>query len=296
MNSRTSSAKSDRLAAIIEFGRHHRATGDIDPSYPVLRGLMADLGLGTDDSLWLLALYVACYHLPVAVAAFLAHPEPGPVGPLPCGTERRGHRSPQALAAHLAAYLRLTQAGQAAYWCDGLGPDPAANFRLLYGRALACHGNGRWAAFKWVDLLLHTGAVAAPIAFPSAFLEESSGPRSGLAEVYPAARTGRLGVWAGLLRREFAAAGEPVPWDELETILCDFHSLCHGRYYVGHDIDEMLGRIHTTNLPKEAQRSLYAARAAAFPPAYLGELGGWSGVDKERNRAYRDTGAILLRP
>lgn len=285
------------MSDILTFGRAHRETGDIDPSYPVLKALIARFGLSVDAGLWLLALYVACYHLPVAVAAFLRSPEPRlPEAPLPCGTERRGHRNPPALRAHLEDYLARTVSGQAAYWATGLGAGGRQNFTLLYDRALAFHGNGRWAAFKWVDLLLHTGVLGVPITFPSMFLEESSGPRAGLALVFPqAAIFGRLGPWATVLRSHFHQAGVPVTWDELETILCDFHSLAHGRYYVGHDIDEMLERIHRTDLPAEALDALLAARRAAFPAAYLGELGGWEGVDKERNRAYRDTGRILLR-
>ena len=37
------------------------------------------------------------------------------------------------------------------------------------------------------------------------------------------------------------------------------------------------------------------ARYGAFPHQYLGEMNGWSGPDKERQKVYRDTGRIVLR-
>lgn len=286
------------VADIIAFGRAHVASGDIDPTYPVLRHIVRSWALTPDEALWLTNLYVAYYHLPSALMAFRMQPNPRLALPeealtLPCGTERRGHRSPKALAAHLDAYRRATYPSQTGYWCEGLTEDRTRNFAIVYRQALQLHGNGRWAAFKLADLYLH--ALDMPLDFPSMFLEESSGPRAGLALLYPEAAAGRLGPWALILRNAFAASGLPLSWDQLETVLCDFHSLAADRYYVGHDIDEMQARAFDTDLTVTELELVLEARRASFPPAYLGEAGGWRGVDKERNRAYRTTGQILLR-
>lgn len=286
------------VADIIAFGRAHIASGDIDPTYPVLRHIVRSWGLTANEALWLTNLYVAYYHLPSALIAYRMQPNPALALPeealtLPCGTERRGHRSPKALKLHLDSYRRATYPRQTGYWCEGFTLDRTRNFHIVYRKASQLRGNGRWAAFKLADLYLH--ALEMPLDFPSMFLEESSGPRAGLALLYPEAAAGRLTPWAILLRNEFAASGVPVSWDRLETILCDFHSLAAGRYYVGHDIDEMQARLFAADLTVTELELLLEARRASFPAAYLGELGGWRGVDKERNRAYRDTGQILLR-
>jgi hypothetical protein len=81
---------------------------------------------------------------------------------------------------------------------------------------------------------------------------------------------------------------------QVETSLCDFHSLTKGGYYLGHDIDAMQEQLHTT--PSDLTPQAVAARLGTIPAAYLGEVGGWSGVDRDRRRAYRDTGRILERP
>jgi hypothetical protein len=289
-------ADSARLEAdIVRFGRHHRASGDIDPTYPVLRHLAAAWGLDRDRALWLVALYVAYYHLPAALLAFDACPEP--VRPragwpqLPTGTERRGHRDHRKLAAHLDAYVAATAGGQAAWWLAGLRGDAVPDYRLAYAKALALHGNGRWAAFKWCDLLMHT--IGLPLRCPDMLLGESSGPLAGLALLYGPGGAATIAGRSRLLRGLFAAHAAPLRWDELETVLCDFHALHAGRYYVGHDIDEMLGR--AAGLPPHLLDPLLAARAAAFAPCYLGEARGWAGIDRARRGRYRRTGSILVR-
>jgi hypothetical protein len=48
-------------------------------------------------------------------------------------------------------------------------------------------------------------------------------------------------------------------------------------------------------VPSDLTPAALDARRRALPNAYLGELHGWSGTDKTRKRAYRDTGVILER-
>lgn len=288
------------LTDLAAFARLQLASGDIDPTYPVLRNLYAHLGLSRDAALWCTALYVAYYHLGSAVETFLAQPEPslprGALLHLPTGIERRGMRDRACLRAHLEGWVALTRGGVAAWLDAGLDADPLANFHRLWDRLLAVPFNGRWAAFKWCDLLLNVHAF--PLAFPDMRLAECSGPRAGLLLLLGLPEASRPSVaalnrGAMMLRNALADLYDvALPWEQLETILCDFHGMAHGRYYPGHDIDEMQERIDRSALSPATRTALYAARAASFPAAYLGEVGGWHGVDKQRNTLYRRTGAI----
>ncbi|MGH8921209.1 MAG: hypothetical protein ACRDZY_13105, partial [Acidimicrobiales bacterium] len=49
---------------------HHLqvATRDVDPTYPVLAGVVRRLALGADAAAWLVLLHVAYYHLGSALA------------------------------------------------------------------------------------------------------------------------------------------------------------------------------------------------------------------------------------
>ena len=81
------------------------------------------------------------------------------------------------------------------------------------------------------------------------------------------------------LRERLAAMGVPLSWERLETVLCDFHSMVKGRYYVGHDIDQMLEQAEKA--PPAIRDLILAARAATLPERYLGEVQGWSGVSDQ---------------
>ena len=101
---------------------------------------------------------------------------------------------------------------------------------------------------------------------------------------------------AQVIKRELADSyGVDLPWSQLETVLCDFHSLERGHYYVGHDIDQMLEAVNRPEVDPEVRHLILRARQATLPHRYLGELQGWDGVDKQRRVAYAATGAVLDR-
>jgi hypothetical protein len=75
--------------------------------------------------------------------------------------------------------------------------------------------------------------------------------------------------------------------EQMETTLCDFNSMCGGRFYVGADIDTQM--VHL----KDASKGLWKARAA-FPDEYRGEKGGWVGPRKELKTLYRDKRMLVL--
>lgn len=306
------------LPALARFARAMIRSCDIDPLYPVLRHMISMMN--REQQLWLTFLYVAWYNLPSGYAAFLTHPafDSGlaqtSIDPqllkLPTGIERRNHRG-GTVARHINDYVRQLSrryAGeQFAFYTDGLDPnDPIANWRLLTERLQTIWGNGRWAAYKHCEILMKVHDL--PLAAPDMGNQFSSGPREGLAYFFNVpdgqdAATIRLLDRMGihLQRRLHHEFGVELGIEELETILCNWKSLKKGKYYVGHDIDELQEQIargeHERWLPIRARESLYHARQVALPNHYLGELQnpGWCGVDKRRMTAYRDRGKVLVR-
>ena len=66
-----------------------------------------------------------------------------------------------------------------------------------------------------------------------------------------------------------------------------------GDYYVGEDLDSMLEEI--LKQPSGLTQTIFEARKNIFPHQYLGELNGWTGIDRARKKIYKETGKILTR-
>lgn len=296
------------LADFVTFGAELIRSEDIDPLYPVLKWLERDMD--AEQALWFTFLYMTYYNLPSAQLAFqreynaLFEFADAHFGQFPCATERRNLRGGKAQA-HINRYLFQVHAAgsQTAFLQQGWGDDPTANYEAFWDTAQTVWQNGRWAAFKWAEILkkVHGWNLAAP----DMRMEFCSGPKAGLILLYdldPAAMPrGESEVWTlnyygANLRQRCAQAGLIVPdWETLETVLCNFHSLRDGNYYIGHDIDELQERIEHSSLSAEQRHWLYAARRNALPHEYLGELNGWQGVDKAANKHYQRTGEIWSR-
>lgn len=276
-------------------------SGDLDPVYPVYLLLAESLNLSRADRVWLVLAHVAYYHAGSALAAFSGANGLRDAGTsrldLPCSTERRGHRSPAALSAHLNDLSR--RADEILGWCVEASWAPETGWRYLTERLATIHGNGRWAAYKTAEMLQHIYPL--PIDAPDMGHAFSSGPRKGLALLYeddlPTGNDAEsvrhldslskevvLHLYRSRLSANFATA---------ETSLCDFHNLVEGRYYVGRDIDQMQAQL--TAVPSELTASAWTARRRSLPNQYLGELHGRTGVDTARLKTYRDTGKIVTR-
>jgi hypothetical protein len=297
----------DNLA---RFSRHQLLSRDVDPLYPVLRVLEKDMD--EEMALWHTLLYVAYYNVTSSHFAFNNYPKPGgaipmdlDVASLPTGVERRGLRGGYNMQQHIYSLLGIWLAHGESWksWLTyDFTDDPRENWKTLNITLQMPMYNGRWAAYKTAEILktVHDFPVE-PTDMGMAF---SSGPRWGLSLLYgevqgngPVA-VARLDRQAEDLHRlliEDYNLG--VTLAELETMLCDFHSLCEGKYYVGHDIDQMqeqIVRAYSTNdsqLPGE----LWQARQLALPHDYLGELNGWVGVDKARKGYYRTHHEVIVR-
>jgi hypothetical protein len=280
-------------------------SGDIDPVYPVLKQLIADLELDEGEAEWLVVLYLAFYEITSALTAFLAHPSP--IGntilsdratlKLPTGIERRGLRGGDTMQEHLLDWLSRfdgrTFFGPPREWLDD---DPLRNNSVLGTYIAGVKYNGRWATYKATEVLhkvldYHNAA-------PDAGHENSSGPRQGLTLFFPVVKGNRLTDIALLdyqtkvLREAAWAHGVELDVEEVETLLCDFKSLARGAYYCGHDTDLMLEGILAG--PVECRQLLVSARRA-LPVEYLGECHGWRARDREAMRAYIERGAVLHR-
>lgn len=274
----------DGLAA---FGRKLIDSKDVDPVYPVLRALYKQRRMTYAQELWQTTLYLAYYSLPSALAAFRLCPEPQLLTSsnnvlcwLPCAVERRGFRDGAKLLLHLTCVMgEFKKAGGIERWVrKGFqsGQTPEQRYELFWDNSQTIWGNGRWAAFKWAELMKKVHEL--PIAAPDMRLEHCSGPLDGLCELYAIPKTtpvATLNKFAQNLRNRLPALGlEVEDWEELETVLCNYHSHTQGKYEVGHDIHEMAHAIEKASQtfldPKDAA-ALWEARAEALPHNYLKE-------------------------
>lgn len=278
--------------AVDAFAAAHVASGDIDPVYPLLGWTRRALGLNTEEHLAFGVLYVAYYDFASAATTWLEGWRPG--APLTSeqlryrtGVERRGHRDVRQFERHIASVNALIEHhGSLSAWLV------APTWRESQARIAQAVGNGRWAGYKLGEILSTVYGLTPPP--PDAGHADSSGPRKGLADLFPVA-----GALSGnhpsvvakldeLTTRLVDRWGFPVA--QVETILCDWHSTVKGAYYVGHDIDLMLEQAERAR--PLAGEMMLEGRRLAFDPQWLGEKAGWPGVRRELKTLYRDTGRV----
>lgn len=295
------------LNDFVVFGAELIRSQDVDPLYPVLQWLEKDMD--AEQALWFTFLYMTYYNLASAVQAFQWAKHPQEADPrwnkLRIATERRNLNGVKIMP-HVNNYVTAIRnhGSQQAFLQQQWGSDPVSNYEAFWITAQTIWQNGRWAAFKWAEILkkVHGWNLAAP----DMRMEFCSGPKAGLCDLFDLNQkaldqAGESGIWTlnaygKRLREDAAQAGLVVPdWETLETVLCNFHSLRDGRYYIGHDIDELQHIIDSSPLDALTAEWLFAAREKVLPHEYLGELNGWQGVDKEANKQYQRTGTIFSR-
>lgn len=271
--------------------------GDIDPVYPILKTYYNMRGMAGERALWFTFLYVLWYNVGVAERLYNQYNYPATIRRdklegLPTGIERRGFRG-NTNAAVAVDYL-VSQIGNLAPWVAGIvsWSDNEVNWRMARVEFEKIPYCGPWASFKWADLLKNVHGY--PLTSPDIGVGgggKNAGPVPGLSLILEES-------WERCaedisLQREFYVSCRlwGVPFngmEEMETALCDFNSLYKGRYYVGHDIDDLMPKM------SGASRTMWEARQESFSPRYLGEQGGWEGVRAELKPVYRDTGVVLV--
>lgn len=280
-------------------------TRDVDPVYPVMKRFLElnDVAPDSDAGYWLSVAHLSWYHIGSALRAWtswdLATMEPTVT--LPCATERRGNRDPLQLKRNLASWRDWAseEGGLRRFIAGGLPDDPKQAWTTVMDRIQLVHGNGRWASYKLAEILMKVNGL--PLEPYHMGHANSSGPRRGmelLMDDLPAGNSVEeirtMDALSEMFVEGMRTRGLQGAVEEVETSLCDFHALHDGRYYVGNDIDQMLEQLMGQPLGHWTDSALQA-RYDTLPHAYLGELGGWNRVDRDRQRAYRDTGEILQR-
>lgn len=286
-----------------DYARFHElaiATQDVDPVYPVLGRIADELHWDTEQRTWAVLAHVAYYDLGSALQAVERDQWlPG----LTFGTERRNHRVPARFEKHWMALEHKATIHQGFYpWLrECLVSDEKQSWENVTNALLDVWGNGRWAAYKTCEML--TEIVDMPLEAPDMGHAHSSGPRQGLGLLFPDSLdcTGhgteavrQLNAYSDIVCASLVSRGLPARLVNVETTLCDFHALHGGRYYVGHDIDQMQEQLLRMP-PSDMKFQAFKARSDVLQKAYLGERNGWDGIDKNRNKAYKNDGVILAR-
>jgi hypothetical protein len=318
---------------VADFSKLLIQSRDVDPDYALLSAVythILQVPKQSETALWFTALYLAYNSTPSALAAFRLQPEPGYMPQeavkYPCAVERRGLRGGKVID-HIASYVTHTWIGGQLPWMtqrwvtadqwEALGKawgermtPQEYNYMQFWETGQTVWQNGRRAVHKWLDILKNVHGL--PVAAPDLRMQYCSGPKAGLIALYGLNENASLKVLdaAGAdMRVQLAQRGvhsyipdigmaqDGLDWETLETVLCDWNNLTLGRYYVGHDIDDIQKSLRKADyLSKADQEALWEARAIAFPDAYLGERHGWEGTDLDRNKIFRKTGQIVGRP
>jgi hypothetical protein len=277
------------------FGTLQVYSWDIDPTYPVLRKIYDMEGISPNNRLWRTFLYVTFYSLGSSYRVWDKHPEPCLPPPEdlrePTGIERRGFRArPDLVQKHIQAALDATNGGDFLGWVQsyGTGEDGWNNARDAM-RSLPWGGN--WSAYKWADLLAatHDVALTAPD-FGVGGGGATAGPIPGMVILtgHPWEKCAKdIDLQRDLYER-CVKAGVPFKgMDQVETSLCDFNSLCKGRFYVGHDVDSQMEHFKKGGVPP-----LFWEARSAIPDEYRGEKRDWFGVRKSLKRDFADKSIV----
>ncbi len=288
------------------------ATKDIDPVYPMLKELSRRWRLNDEQRAWLVVCHVVWYHPGSTLAGFQLCPSvdalpdtedrmmASPLMKLPCGTERRSHRPKQPLVNHLLGLRRTFAPSGVTGWVEDLlnrCGAPKEAWLELSDELAGLVGNGRWASYKTTEMLQKVCGYQIEAA--DAGHRYSSGPRRGLENIEPACPIGNTpkDVRAlDILTQHWADELGEKDLAQVETSLCDFNSLLHGRYYLGHDIDSMQQDWNNPVVDGYISQELWEIREDLFASEMLGELNDWNGVRKEANKHYQRTGEMLYVP
>ena len=275
--------------SFLRFSRYHLKSRDVDPVYPVLRAYYHMKKMTEEERLWFTYIFCVYYDLGSAEKFFIERPKPKHIGKrlaaLPTGVERRGMRGANGgklVKRHLNAVVL-----QGALCPLADFPSPKKGWTIIrkwYETSFPF--TGPWSSYKFADLIrnVHGAEITAPdfgvggggkIAGPVACLVSLTG------KDWKECAT-NLNLHNDLYAK---AKDEGVDYDgmeEMETCLCDFNSATHGRYYIGHDIDQMQAQL----IGADASKTMYKARGLVLNDRYLGEKNDWEGVRKHLKKLY----------
>ena len=291
--------REELFSDFVRFSTAYVRSWDIDPTYPVLRYVQNVRRLTQEQKYWHTILYLTWYNMGSAEIAFTSYKTPCVPGRelfgLPTGTERRGMRGNYNYIEFLASVVEKVQKhGSLGAWIvNSTRAGGEKGWIEIRREVEGLRWGGTWASFKFADLLSNVHSI--PITANDIGVGgkgKNAGPVPGMVQLtglsWEEAATNVL-AQKELLERSKAAGVPFIGLEQLETALCDFNSLTHGRYYHGHDIDSQQHHLQTAGVGKV----YWDARLHSFPNTMLGELNGWEGVRPERKLVYANTGIIL---
>lgn len=275
-----------------------------DPDHPVVKTLQDKLRMRSETRIWHTLVYLAFMRLPSAHEFWSHYQDPEDISDvediperlvkLPTGFERRGLRVPANMRRHIGELLAMRHRyGSFRNWLEmGFGADTKENWLQLQENLQLVFGNGRWAAYNTGELLMNINDF--DVLPGDMGMEGSSGPRWGLAMIFgdvpgnSAKAIDLLNRQAEILLKmlnERFDCGLRI--DELETVLCDFHSMFNGQHYIGHYTDLLQTQLHIAEGDGIDVSEIWEARQFILPAWSLGEFNGWNGERKDLLNCYR---------
>jgi hypothetical protein len=302
------------VADLVIFSQLQYDSLDYDPFHPMLARLGQNLP--KEEALWLSTLYMAFYNTGSAWVAFKnskpARPLPEWLAKLPVGLQRRNLRAGKVLK-HIESFCEhVKEAGSIEkHLTRGFVGAPMLDWATLKENVQRPWGNGRWSVYTTSELYQKVNKI--PVLPIDIMNDGSTGPRTGLCRIYdiPEPKKQAVDLLDNLANRLFQHVRARIctkifylPTDHydhgmLESQLCDFNSMCKGRYYIGRDIDRDQERIRGAEAAlklvgkRMSLQPVWDTRAAVFNHRYLGEFNGWDGRTQEAKQFYLNTGRIV---
>jgi len=254
--------------------------------YPVLESVFKQRGYDEETKLWYLFLYTTFYHVGSAERVFEIYPQkvkinPDKVGAFETGVERRGFRG------NLKWVFLVNELDKYDSMIDFVSPTKRGGmvgWKEMRLRFEEMKNNGAWSSYKFADLLAHVMhyPIEADDLGTNPSVLECAEMVLGLDKKY-------IKV-SGNIQNAFLESCKKAGvmftgLDQLETCLCDFHTVLDGRYYVGNDID-----MNMKQIPDKPQ--FWKARQEVFNHEFLGEKHGYIGERKPLKKKYLNTGKL----
>lgn len=278
------------LDDLVEFARVMRDANDIEPWAMLIRDLHDHDVINKEETHWVITLHNSYDAFSSAWQAFnrwrdpfswASAPDHDDARQYPVMTERRnllGGRINRKLADYVA---HVAGAGTQDAWLrQGLSGSPQHSYRSLMAHMRKVWGVGRQSAFEWAEFTQK--ALDYPISAPDAELWESSGPRKSLQRIYGNSSPDLpwLNDAANHARDYLNANGVNLPWEDFETVICDFNVMRDGRYYPGQHLAFLKEEI--INVPDPQQQThLWEAWDRLVPDE-------WKDIPPGINYAYRN--------
>jgi hypothetical protein len=286
----------DHWPLLLRYAREELAAGGPDPQIAIVADALVSADVTEWERVVMAGQFVNCYTVAAAAVQWSTWRQFGGLGPawfewawgpadrLPMRKERRPVKSPAKLARCNDSWRR---------WAAVSWPVlRRKSYNEVYASVLdEVWGLGRYAAIKVLETLHRAGLL--DHAIPDMRAKGHPFGRRALAALYPScaneladdsARS--CSVADGLaaeVRLWLADQGVDVSWYAIEVFLCTYRQALTGKY-PGRSQDRELAYwlaaegVHGGPGSLDAVLPFRQIRRRLFDPAYLGEVGGWSGA------------------